>query len=358
VIEIDLQLARPGFTLEVRESLPARGITAFFGPSGCGKTTLLRTIAGLERAQGCVAIAGDVWQDDARGVFVPPHQRSLGYVIQEAALFPHLDVRRNLDFGLKRIAPGERRIPLDQVIELLGIGGLMQRRTTSLSGGERQGVAIARALATSPRLLLMDEPLAALDLQRKREVLPYLERLHRELSLPILYVSHAIDEVARLADHLLVMEAGRVRAAGPLSEVMSRLDLPLTLGDDAGVVLDGVVGERDEQWHLARLDVHAAQCQLWARDHGHPVGRRVRLRVLARDVSITSAQQTGTSIGNQLRGEVEAIADDAHPALALVRVRVGRVAVLARLSRRSAHTLQLAPGMPVWAQVKTVALME
>jgi molybdate transport system ATP-binding protein len=358
VIEIDLQLARPGFALEVREELPAQGITAFFGPSGCGKTTLLRIIAGLERAQGRVAIAGDVWQDDMRGVLVPPHQRSLGYVIQEAALFPHLDVRRNLDFGLKRIAPRERRIPLDQVIELLGIGGLMQRRTTSLSGGERQRVAIARALATSPRLLLMDEPLAALDLQRKREVLPYLERLHRELSLPILYVSHAIDEVARLADHLLVMEAGRVRAAGPLADVMSRLDLPLTLGDDAGVVLDGVVGERDEQWHLARLDVHAGQCQFWARDHGHPVGRRVRLRVLARDVSITSAQQTGTSIGNQLRGEVEAIADDAHPALALVRVRVGRVAVLARLSRRSAHTLQLAPGMPVWAQVKTVALME
>jgi len=358
VIEIDLRLARPAFTLEVRQTLPAQGITAFFGPSGCGKTTLLRAIAGLERAQGRVAMGDAAWQDDARGAFVPAHQRSLGYVIQEAALFPHLDVRRNLDYGLKRTRAEERRIPLDQVIELLGIGHLMQRRTTTLSGGERQRVAIARALATSPRLLLMDEPLAALDMQRKREVLPYLEGLQRELRLPILYVSHAIDEVSRLADHLLVMEEGRVRAAGSASEVLSRLDLPLTLGDDAGVVLDGVVGERDPQWHLARLDVEGGACHFWARDHGHAVGRRVRLRVLARDVSVTCAPQTGTSIGNQLHGEVEALADDLHPALTLVRVRVGEVAVIARLSRRSAHTLALTPGMPVWAQVKTVALME
>jgi len=358
VIEIDLRLKRPAFTLEVRQTLPAQGITAFFGPSGCGKTTLLRAIAGLERAQGRIAIGDAAWQDDTRGTFVPAHRRSLGYVIQEAALFPHLDVRRNLDYGLRRTRAEERRISLDQVIELLGIGHLMHRRSTTLSGGERQRVAIARALATNPRLLLMDEPLAALDLQRKREVLPYLERLHRELSLPILYVSHAADEVARLADHLLVLEAGCVRAAGTLTEVMSRLDLPLTLGDDSGVVLDGVVGERDAQWHLARLDVQAGSCHFWARDQGHPVGRRVRLRVLARDVSITSERQIGTSIGNQLRGEVEAIAEDAHPALALVRVRVGQVALIARVTHRSAHTLQLVPGMPVWAQVKTVALME
>ncbi|AMO22068.1 molybdenum ABC transporter ATP-binding protein [Ramlibacter solisilvae] len=359
MIEIDLRLAYPAFSLEVQQALPAQGITAFFGPSGCGKTTLLRAIAGLARAQGRVSLGAESWQDDAHGVFIPPHRRSLGYVIQEAALFPHLDVQRNLDFGLKRTRPVERRIPLDQVIELLGIAHLMQRRTTTLSGGERQRVAIARALATSPRLLLMDEPMAALDAPRKREVLPYLERLHRELSLPILYVSHAIDEVARLADHLLVMEAGRVRAAGSLTDVMSRLDLPPSLGDDAGVVLDGIVAERDPQWQLARLDVPDAECHFWARDHAHPVGQRVRLRVLARDVSITCAPQTGTSIGNQLPGQVEAIAgDELHPALALVRVRVGRAAVIARVTRRSVHALQLAPGMPVWAQVKTVALME
>jgi molybdate transport system ATP-binding protein len=305
-----------------------------------------------------VALDDEVWQDDAAGRFVPPHRRALGYVIQEAALFPHLDVRRNLAYGLKRIAAAARRIALDQVVDLLGIGHLLERRPDTLSGGERQRVAIARALATSPKLLLMDEPLAALDAQRKAEVLPYLDRLAAELGIPIIYVSHSIDEVARLADHLVLLDAGRVLAEGALAEMLARLDLPVALGDDAGVVLDGVVGERDERWQLARLDVDGEGCRLWARDQGLPIGRRVRLRVLARDVSLTRTPQTGTSIGNQLRGVIEAIADDEHPALALVRVRVGKAAVVARLTRRSAHALELAGGMPVWAQVKTVALME
>ena len=361
MIEARLQLARRGFTLDVALALPARGVSALFGPSGCGKTTVLRALAGLERAVGRVALGAEVWQDDDVAVFVPTHQRALGYVIQEAALFPHLDVQRNLDYGLKRIAPAERRIALDQVVDLLGIGSLLARRPATLSGGERQRVAIARALATSPRLLLMDEPLAALDARRKAELLPYLDRLHETLAIPIVYVSHAIDEVARLADHLVLMDAGRVLAAGPLPEMLARLDLPLPPGEDAGVVLDGVVGERDERWQLARLEVGGASgrdCSLWARDQGLPIGRRVRLRVLARDVSLTRSPQTGTSIGNQLRGTVEAIADDTHPALALVRVRVGAVALVARLTRRSAHALELTPGMAVWAQVKSVALME
>ncbi|MBL0092632.1 MAG: molybdenum ABC transporter ATP-binding protein [Piscinibacter sp.] len=358
MIDARLALPRRGFTLDVALALPQTGVTALFGPSGCGKTTVLRALAGLERAAGRVALGAEVWQDDAAGRFVPTHERAIGYVIQEAALFPHLDVRRNLAYGLKRIAPGERRIALDQVVGLLGIGHLLERRPDTLSGGERQRVAIARALATSPKLLLMDEPLAALDAKRKAEVLPYLDRLHAELGIPIVYVSHAIDEVARLADHLVLMDAGRVTAAGPLAGMLARLDLPVAYGDDAGVVLDGVVGERDERWLLARLDVDGEACRLWARDQGLPVGRRVRLHVLARDVSLTRTPQTGTSIGNQLRGTIEAIADDEHPALALVRVRVGGAAVVARLTRRSAHTLELAVGMPVWAQVKTVALME
>jgi len=362
VIAAQLSLARSDFELDVALALPGRGVSALFGPSGCGKTTVLRALAGLERARGRVALGEEVWQDDADGHFVPTHRRALGYVIQEAVLFPHLDVRRNLDYGIKRIAPADRRIALEQVVELLGIGHLLARRPATLSGGERQRVAIARALATSPRLLLMDEPLAALDARRKAELLPYLERLHDELAIPIVYVSHAIDEVARLADHLVLMEAGRVVAAGPLADVLARLDLALPLGEDAGVVLEGVVGERDAQWQLARLDVvdqaEAAACSLWARDQGLALGRRVRLRVLARDVSLTRAPQTGTSIGNQLRGTIEQIVDDTHPALALVRVRVGTAALVARLSRRSAHALALAPGMAVWAQVKTVALME
>ena len=363
MIEARLHLPRGGFTLDLALNLPAKGVTALFGPSGCGKTTVLRALAGLERANGHVALGGTVWQDDAQRVFVPTHQRAIGYVIQEAALFPHLNVQDNLAYGMKRIAPADRRIALGQVLDLLGISHLLQRRPDTLSGGERQRVAIARALATSPALLLMDEPLAALDAQRKAEVLPYLDRLHEELGIPVVYVTHAIDEVARLADHLVLMDAGRVLAHGPLPDMLARLDLPLALGDDAGVVLDAVIGERDTQWHLARLDVDAdaagrPACHLWSRDPGLPVGRHVRLRVLARDVSLTRTPQTGTSIGNQLRGTVEAIADDEHPALALVRVRVGSVPVVARLTRRSALALELAVDMPVWAQVKTVALME
>jgi molybdate transport system ATP-binding protein len=362
VIGATLRLPREGFTLEVDLALPARGVSALFGPSGCGKTTVLRALAGLERAAGRVALSEEVWQDDTRGLFVPTHQRALGYVIQESALFPHLDVRRNLDYGRRRVerhaAPGARRIELDQVIELLGIGPLMARRPDTLSGGERQRVAIARALATSPRLLLMDEPLAALDAARKAEVLPYLDRLHAELAIPVVYVSHAIDEVARLAHHLVLMEAGRVVAAGPVADVMARLDLPTARGEGAGVVLDAVVAEHDRPWQLTRLDVGGGDFSVWARDQGLPIGRAVRVRLLARDVSLARAPQTGTSIGNQLHGTVEQIADDEHPSLALVRVRVGTSPVVARLTRRSAHALELAPGVPVWAQVKTVALME
>jgi molybdate transport system ATP-binding protein len=360
MIQATLRLPRERFTLDVSLALPA-GVSALFGPSGCGKTTVLRALAGLEHAAGHVVLDGDAWQDDTKGIFVPTHRREIGYVFQEAALFPHLDVRRNLAYGQKRIAPMQRRIALDQAVELLGIGQLMDRRPDTLSGGERQRVAIARALATSPRLLLLDEPLAALDAQRKAEVLPYLDRLHAQFGVPIVYVSHSIDEVARLADHLVLMGAGRMLAAGALPEMLARLDLPAAFGDDAGVVLDGVVGERDLQWQLVRLDVEGGKGRafsLWARDQGLPVGRRVRLRVLARDVSLARTPQTGTSIGNQLHGTIEAIADDLHPALALVRVRVGSVPVVARLSRRSAHALALAPGLPVWAQVKTVALME
>lgn len=362
MIDATLGLARPGFTLDVSLSLPARGVSALFGPSGCGKTTVLRALAGLTRAAGRVALGDEVWQDDAHGIFVPTHRRAIGYVIQEAALFPHLTVQGNLDYARRR-AGGGRAVALAPLIDLLGIGPLLTRRPDTLSGGERQRVAIARALAGAPRLVLMDEPLAALDAARKAEVLPYLERLHAELAIPVVYVSHALDEVAWLAHDLVLMDAGRVVAAGPLADVMARLDLPTARGESAGVVLDAVVAERDATWQLARLHVGAPAAKdgdftLWARDHGLPVGRAVRVRLLARDVSLARAPQTGTSIGNQLRGTVEAIADDEHPALALVRVRVGTSPVVARLTRRSAHALGLAPGLPVWAQVKTVALME
>jgi molybdate transport system ATP-binding protein len=233
-IHARFRLPYPAFTLDIDVDLPAGGVTAVFGRSGSGKTTLLRCIAGLEQTlDGSLIVNGETWQDGSYRR--PVHQRALGYVFQEARLFPHLSVAANLDFGRRRIAESERRVSLAQVVELLGIAHLLERRPERLSGGERQRVAIARALATSPRLLLMDEPLAALDQARKQEILPYLERLHDELAIPVLYVSHSPDEVARLADHIVLMEDGRAVAQGPLTETLARVDLPLRLGEDVGL---------------------------------------------------------------------------------------------------------------------------
>jgi molybdate transport system ATP-binding protein len=348
-VEVHISLDRPGFSLDVDLNLPGRGVSALFGPSGSGKTTLLRCIAGLEpSAQGRLCVLGEIWQEGTKRL--PPHQRPIGYVFQEASLFPHLSVMGNLMYGRKRTAIKDI-FSLDQAIELLGIGHLLERRPEQLSGGERQRVAIARALAVCPRLLLMDEPLAALDLARKREILPYLERLHDQLEIPLIYVSHATDEVVRLADHLVVMNHGRVQAHGPLSETLACLDL----GEEAGVVLQGHIGALEPEWHLARVDFPGGS--LWARDQGLPLGRAVRLRVLARDVSL--AQQPGvSSIQNLLAGVVDALGEDEHPGLALVRVHVGESLILARVTKRSAATLGIAPGQRLWVQVKSVALME
>ena len=349
--------AYAGFSLDVDLELPGRGITALFGQSGSGKTTLLRAVAGLEGADaGYLAVNGETWQDGAR--FVPTHLRALGYVFQEARLFEHLTVAANLDFGRRRVPARERRVALEHAVELLGIGHLLERKPERLSGGEKQRVAIARALATSPRLLLMDEPLAALDHARKQEILPYLEKLHEELEIPLLYVSHSPDEVARLADHLVVMEAGHAVAQGPLVETLARLDLPIRLGEDAGVVLDGTVLERDENWHLARIGIAGGDgAALWVRDGGHPLGHRLRVRILARDVSIAREAILATSILNTLPAQVVELADDTHPALTLVRLRVGTAAVIARVTRRSACGLELKPGQAVWVQIKAVALI-
>jgi molybdate transport system ATP-binding protein len=353
-IQARFRLDWPRFALDVDLTLPCRGVTALFGPSGSGKTTPLRCIAGLEHApQGYLAMNGEVWQDGKH--WLPAHKRPLGYVFQEASLFPHLTVLGNLRYGVQRTGT-EQRVRLDQAVELLGIGHLLDRKPDRLSGGERQRVGIARALAVSPRLLLMDEPLAALDLKRKKEILPYLERLHNELDIPVLYVSHSPDEVARLADYLAVLEGGRVSAQGPLTETLARLDLPIRLGEDVGAVLDATVGTIDDSWHLARVDFSGGQ--LWTRDHGMPVGRKVRVRVLARDVSLAQQYPGPSSIQNVFPGRVDAIADDEHPGLALVRVRVGDCVLVARLTKRSAAELAVSVGQELWVQVKSVALME
>ena len=254
---------------------------------------------------------------------------------------------------MKRTAA--QRVSLEQAIELLGIAALLERKPGRLSGGEKSRVGIARALAVSPRLLLMDEPLAALDLKRKQEILPYLEKLHDELDIPVLYVSHAPDEVARLADHLVALDTGRCVANGPLVETLARIDLPIRLGEDAGVVIDAVVSERDSQWHLACVNFPGGR--LWFRDGGHPIGHRARVRILARDVSIAREPSEATSIQNTLPATVVAIANDTHPALALVHLDVGGATVIARVTHRSAAALELRPGLAVWAQIKAVALI-
>ncbi len=354
---VQVTLVRPGFTLHAAFEPPMRGITAIFGASGSGKTTLLRCIAGLERAHDAVIrIAGESWQDDSRGHFLPVWQRPIGYVFQEASLFDHLDVRGNLAFAGKRATSADRkRIALDEAIDLLGIGHLLQRRTHELSGGERQRVAIARALASQPQLLLLDEPLASLDHARRQEILPWLERLRDELQIPMLYVTHAADEVARLANTLVVLEQGLVKASGPTSEVLARIDSPVVIGDDAGALLEGRIDERDERWHLMRVGFEGAS--LWLRDSGLPVGQAVRMRVLARDVSVALESPQASSIQNVLPCTVEAIAADAHPSQVMLRLTVGQATLLARITARAADALMLAPGQRVWAQVKSVALV-
>lgn len=351
-----LALLRPGFALDVDLDLPGTGVTALFGPSGCGKTTCLRAIAGLTRAApGQVVVRGDVWQDDARSVWRPTHARSLGYVFQEASLFDHLSVQGNIDYGLRRTPAARRSVALAQAVELLGIGPLMDRRPQALSGGERQRVAIARALATSPRLLLMDEPLAALDAPRKAEVLPYLQRLQRALDIPVLYVSHALDEVAQLASHLVLMQAGRVQAQGPTDALIARLDLPLTQGDAAATVIAATVLRHDARDHLATASFAGGQLQ-WVSPAPRVPGEAVRLRVQARDVSLALSAAPDSSILNILPATVVALREDS-PGQLMVALDAGPTRLLARVTQRSAQALGLAPGQPVFAQVKGVALV-
>ncbi len=355
--QVRITMNRPEFSLRADLQLPARGITMFFGSSGSGKTTLLRCAAGLERPQDAlINIGGQTWQDDAHGIFLAPWRRPLGYVFQEASLFDHLDVRGNLLYAQKRAAADGPDISLEHAIDLLGIAALLPRRTQQLSGGERQRVAIARALATRPRILLLDEPLASLDHARRQEILPWLEKLRDELHIPMLYVTHAADEVARLADTLVVLDRGQVAAAGPVAQVLSRIDLPVVLGDDAGALLDATVAERDERWQLARVDFDGGS--LWLRDSQLAIGRRVRVRVLARDVSIALHPPTGSSIQNLLACVVRDLAAGGHPSQVLLRLDCGASTLLARITARAAHGLELAPGKAVWAQVKSAALIE
>lgn len=332
-----------------------RGLIALFGQSGSGKTSIINVVAGLIRpSRGRVAIDGTVLVDTECGIFVPPHRRRVGCVFQEGRLFPHLTVRGNLLYG-RWFSPGAKRSDeLDRVVDLLGISGLLDRRPGLLSGGEKQRVAIGRALLARPRTLLMDEPLASLDEARKAEILPYIERLRDQSNVPIVYVSHSIAEVARLATTVVLLSDGRVAAVGPTSEIMQRLDLfALTDSAEAGSIIEATVHRHDETYGLTELASRAGRWKLHRIDM--PVGARLRLRVRARDVILAKSAPTNVSALNVLPGLIIDIAAQ-DGAIVVVRVDCSGEPLIARLTRYSVERLGISPGMPVFALVKSVAL--
>ena len=345
-----------GFSLDVAFEVPMHGITALFGASGCGKSTTLRCIAGLQRLPGRLVVDGDVWQDDQQGIFLKPHKRAIGVVFQEASLFPHLAVGKNLLYGARR---AERlgvptSIRTDDVIDLLGLGQLLDRDPVALSGGERQRVAVGRALLSQPRLLLMDEPLSSLDQMAKDEILPYLELLHEQLSIPMLYVSHDITEVARLADRMIILSSGKMLAEGAVQDLLERLDLqPETGRFEAGVLLTARVTGHDREFSVTHLDHHGQAISMPARDLD--IGAEVRLRIRARDVSLATQKPEAISIRNILSGTVSEIVQDPDTAFAETLIDIGGGRLRARITRQSVSDLGLAPGKLVYALVKSIA---
>jgi molybdate transport system ATP-binding protein len=354
-IEARFAVEHPGFRLDAAFSVPAQGVTALFGPSGSGKTTVLRCIAGLQRARpGLLRVGEAWWQDDARGLFLAPHRRSLGYVFQEASLFPHLTVRGNLAYGWRRVPAAERRLAFDAVVALLGLEPLLERWPQGLSGGERQRVAIGRALLAAPRLLLLDEPLASLDVASKAEILPYLVRLRAELALPMLYVSHDLDEVARLADHVLVLRAGRVVRSGEAVALVPGLSAgPAGEGEPTALIATEVRGY-DAQERLVELAF--AGGRLWMASPAAPRGPRVRVAVHARDVSLALQPPTGLSILNVLPVQVTAVEPQGNGQI-LVRLDANGTELLALITQRSRTALDVVPGLRCHALIKGVALL-
>lgn len=351
-LSIDVRHRLGDFNLDARVESEGR-LTALFGRSGSGKTSLVNIVAGLIRPdQGRIAVDGDVLVDTDKRVFLPKYRRRVGYVFQEGRLFPHLSVKRNLLYGHWFTPAARRYETFDRVIELLGLGGLLDRQPGSLSGGEKQRVAIGRALLASPRLLLMDEPLASLDEGRKQEILPYIELLRDVTKIPIVYVSHSIAEVTRLATTVVVLSGGRVAAAGPTAEVMGRMDLyPLTGRAEAGVILEGRVVDYDAASGLSTFQCAAGRLLIPHTDIA--VGLAVRVRVRARDVLVATRPPEGLSALNVLPGTVAEIRADEGP-IAEVRLDCGGQSVQARITRHSVAVLGLAPGMPAYAVIKAI----
>lgn len=355
-ITAELRIRYADFTLDANLILPAKGITVFFGQSGCGKTSCLRAIAGLEKLEyGNVSIAGDVWQSSATHQFVPTYKRELGYVFQEAGLFPHLTVEDNLQFGAKRISAHKRHVKFAEITELLGITPLLKRYPAQLSGGEKQRVAIGRALLTSPKLLLMDEPLSALDQPRKQEFLPYLERLHRELDLPILYVTHSMQELARLADHIVLFDDGSVLASGDAHSILSDPKFDALFGDEIGSVFDTQVVAMHEN-QITELDCDGLT--IWAVGYIAEQGVTYRCRILASDVGLSLEEPKFSTVLNRFRATIidiqTSLSEDGQALVVLELENHQRL--LSKITLKSLYELNLGQGLQVWALVKSVAL--
>ncbi len=344
------------FSLDVNIEIPFSGITAIFGHSGSGKTTLLRAIAGLDVVKkGRLIVDDHVWQDSANSVWVDPHQRSVGYVFQEASLLPHLTARKNLMYAVKRAEKESSQIDMNYVVTLLGLESILDRKPNQLSGGERQRVAIAQALLIQPKLLLWDEPFGALDEITRDHLIPYIEKLKTELNIPVIYVSHSPDEIARLADNLVVLDEGKVVASGELKDTLARIDLPIKLGDETGVVIDVKIEAKDLQWNLMAASFSGGN--IWIKDQGEKIGETARLRILARDVSITLTQHADSSIVNVFPVVVEEIVTDDHEGTALIKLNAKQTPILSKITLRSLKHLNIKVGAVVWAQVKSVALV-
>jgi molybdate transport system ATP-binding protein len=347
----------PTFGLNVDLDVPMSGITAIFGPSGSGKTTLLRCLAGLERASnGFIQFGEDIWQDEGRALCVPLFKRSIGYVFQEPRLFPHYNVRSNLLYGYKRIPPETRRVTIEHVVDILGIGHLLERRIHKLSGGEQQRVAIGRALLTSPKLLLLDEPLASLDIQRKQELLPFIRRFHEQLRIPVLYVSHAIAEILQLADCIVLLKEGRIAGAGPLNEAFTSLNLRSSFGSHrVGAVLDTRVACHEPQYGLTRLEFKGQF--LFVPLQSVAIGQGVRVHILSSDVSLVIGKSVApTSVLNILEATIVEVREINQSSVDVL-LDIG-APLVASITRKSLATLGLKPGQRLFAHIKSVAMNE
>ena len=355
MLSVAIQKRRGNFTLDINFSVASNSVIALFGPSGCGKSTVINMIAGLLDAdRGVIKLGDTVLFDSTQRTNIAGEHRAIGYVFQEPRLFPHYNVNGNLRYGLQRAHARTQAIAFDTVVDLLGLNQLLTRRIQQLSGGERQRVAIGRALLSQPKLLLLDEPLASLDMARREEVLPYLERLRDFMKIPMVYVSHQFEEVLRLASHVVLMNRGQCLAQGDLQTISLQPELRTLLGADAiGAVVEGEITAIDQKNRLAQIRIGRGQVSVDAQELN--IGQRVRLQLLARDLVLALNAPTGLSIRNQLQGVVTQLTPDNHHAT-LVEIDLGGVTAMARITNSAVHEMNLHVGLSIWVLVKAVTL--